>query len=42
MEKRLMAERSRWSPYHGGVACVVVKLPEVNRYDFEKIKSNNF
>jgi uncharacterized metal-binding protein len=42
MEKRLMAERSGGSLDHGGVACVVVKLPKVDRFDFKKIKSKNF
>jgi hypothetical protein len=37
-----MAEQSGGSLDHGGVACVVVKLPEVDRSDFEKFKSKNF
>ncbi len=42
-----MAKRSGGSPDHGGVAWrgaarVVVKLPEMDISDFEKIKSKNF
>jgi hypothetical protein len=42
MEKWLIVEQSGGSPNQGGVSRVVVKLPEVDRYDFEKIKFNNF
>jgi hypothetical protein len=37
-----MAELSGRSLDHSGVAHVVVKLVEVNKSDFEKIKSKNF
>ncbi len=37
-----MAMRSGGSPDHSGVARVVVKLPEMDISDFEKIKSKNF
>ncbi len=37
-----MAEQSGGSPDHSGVARVVVKLPEMDISDFEKIKSKNF
>jgi len=42
MEKRLMAKWSGGSLNNGRVACVVVKLPKVDIFDFEKIKSKNF
>jgi hypothetical protein len=42
MEKRLMAERSGGIPDHVGVVCVVVKLHEVDKSNFEKIKAKNF
>jgi hypothetical protein len=41
-EEQLVVERSRISPYHGGAARVKVKLPEVDKYDFEEMKSKNF
>lgn len=40
--KRLVAERYGGSPNHGGEVRVVVKLPEVERFDFKKIRSKNF
>jgi hypothetical protein len=42
MGKRLVAERSRGSSDHDGVARVTVKLLKVDRFDFEKIKYKNF
>jgi hypothetical protein len=35
-EERLAAEQSRESLDHGGVARVMVELPEMDRFDFEK------
>jgi hypothetical protein len=42
MEKQLMAKRSGGSLDHGGVAHEAVRFPEVDRSNFEKIKSKNF
>jgi hypothetical protein len=42
MKKWLMAERSGETRDHGGMTIVAMKLLEVDRSEFEKIKSNNF
>jgi hypothetical protein len=38
----MAAKRGEGSSDHDGEVCVVVELPEVGRFDFEKIKFKNF
>jgi hypothetical protein len=42
METRLVANGSGEAEEHGGVACLRVELPKVDRSEFEKPKSKDF